>query len=528
MAIMHPKYVYHFNSLSEQRLYNALKNQLPNNYEVFYSVVWYSKDEENNRINSESDFVIVDQNKGFICIEVKGGVRYVHQDDKYIVYNSDGENIIKRISAFQQAENSMRYFLNNYENIYNSEFKGVYGFMAAFPNYEIKNDVERYFNQVKETTIDINDMENLEECIRRCFLYWNRKNQTLPELFVSESKKKLCEMFKRTYAIEASKGALIEYKNSELEKINSVQHNIINLLVNYNEFAMKGAAGTGKSWIAYQMACLNAIANSRPTLLVSKSTLLANYFRNIKNISNYTNFDIISLQQLKEKLGITDIENYQITDNNRYSVILVDEAQDFTAEEAFFIRDLLIKDKNSKFYVFYDDEQNIYSNNLDETLNKFMVDLPAFVLTENLRNTKNIYDWARERTSLGEASFSNQIDGPEPLMQSFRTINQIGKYISQVINTLTKKDKVPMEYINIVIDDDIFEEFASDSFDFSVRNELSSKNCDYISVFSTSEYKGMESNVIFYIHKKDSGYSYKYVGLTRARFFLYDIEYNEI
>ncbi len=40
MAIMHPKYVYHFNSLSEQRLYNALKNQLPNNYEVFYSVVW--------------------------------------------------------------------------------------------------------------------------------------------------------------------------------------------------------------------------------------------------------------------------------------------------------------------------------------------------------------------------------------------------------------------------------------------------------------------------------------------------------
>ena len=29
---------------------NALKNQLPNNYEVFYSVVWYSKDENNNRI----------------------------------------------------------------------------------------------------------------------------------------------------------------------------------------------------------------------------------------------------------------------------------------------------------------------------------------------------------------------------------------------------------------------------------------------------------------------------------------------
>ena len=195
MAIMHPKYVYQFNSLSEKKLFESLKRQLSNDYEVFYSVVWYSKDDSGERINSESDFVIVDRNKGFICIEVKGGVKYVHENDKYIVYNTDGDNIVKRISAYQQAENSMRYFLNNYESIYNNEYKGVYGFMAAFPNYELKSNVEQYFNQVPETTIDINDMENLEECIKKCFLYWNKKNNSLPELFVEESRKKLCEMF---------------------------------------------------------------------------------------------------------------------------------------------------------------------------------------------------------------------------------------------------------------------------------------------------------------------------------------------
>ena len=113
MAIMHPNYVYQFNSLSEKKLFESLKRQLSNDYEVFYSVVWYSKDDSGERINSESDFVIVDRNKGFICIEVKGGVKYVHENDKYIVYNADGDNIVKRISAYQQAENSMRYFLNN-------------------------------------------------------------------------------------------------------------------------------------------------------------------------------------------------------------------------------------------------------------------------------------------------------------------------------------------------------------------------------------------------------------------------------
>ena len=34
MAIMHPKFVFKFNTLSEEKLYYAFKNQLPDNYEV--------------------------------------------------------------------------------------------------------------------------------------------------------------------------------------------------------------------------------------------------------------------------------------------------------------------------------------------------------------------------------------------------------------------------------------------------------------------------------------------------------------
>ena len=528
MAIVHPNYIYHFNSLSEKILFDALKNQLSDDYEVFYSVVWYSKDSNGDRINSESDFVIVDRKKGFICIEVKGGVKYAHENDKYIVYNSDGGTIVKNISAFQQAENSMRYFLNNYENVYNNDYKGVYGFMAAFPNYEIKKDVQLYFNQVPETTIDINDMNNLEECIKKSFIYWAKNNNTLPDLFIEESRKKLCEMFKRTYAIEASKGSLIEYKLSELEKINGVQDNIINLLSNYNEFAMKGAAGTGKSWIAYKLACLNGIAYSRPTLLVSKSKMLADYFNSLKDISSFKRLNIISFDNLLANLNINDIENYYIEEEKKYSVILVDEGQDFSPEEAFFLRDLLIKDKNSKFYLFYDDSQNLYENNLNKTLNKFLIDSPPYLLTENLRNTKNIYNWAKERTDLGNASFSNQIDGPEPLKVSLRTINQIKKYLIQTINGLTTKDKVPYEYINIVVDDAIYDSIEFENEELCVKNDIQKSGSECIGIFKTSEYKGMESNVIFYVHDKNANNNYKYVGLTRARFFLYDIEYDEL
>ena len=124
-------------------------------------------------------------------------------------------------------------------------------------------------------------------------------------------------------------------------------------------------------------------------------------------------------------------------------------------------------------------------------------------------------------------TFSNQVDGPEPLYISLRTTNQIQKYIIQVISTLTKKDKVPNEYINIVVDDNLYDNLVFDENELLVKNDVPTKDCNYIGIFKTSEYKGMESNVIFYVHSKNTEYSYKYVGLTRARFFLYDIELDE-
>ena len=57
---------------SEKEFYYALKEQLPDRCHVFYSVKWYS---QNNgvRENSESDFLIIDPDFGYLTIEVKGG-----------------------------------------------------------------------------------------------------------------------------------------------------------------------------------------------------------------------------------------------------------------------------------------------------------------------------------------------------------------------------------------------------------------------------------------------------------------------
>ena len=208
---------------------------------------------------------------------------------------------------------------------------------------------------------------------------------------------------------------------------------------------------------------------------------------------------------------------------NKYEVIIVDEAQDFDENEAFFIR-TLSNTSNGEFYIFYDDEQNLYNNNIDKTLANFMMESPAYILTENLRNTRNIYEWAINNTNLGKTTFSNQIDGPDPQLITFGTLNQVKKYIEKTIDNLTQKDEVPMEYINIVVDDELYDEFTRCEWNFEIIEKLTQKGEKSIGTFSTSGFKGLESNIIIYVHKENSNLNYKYVGLTRARFYLYDIQ----
>lgn len=528
MAIMHPKNVAEFTNATERKFYISLKEQLPDEYDVYYSVTWYDSI-NGKRVNSETDFIVTHRTKGFLCIEVKGGANIIHDDDKYRFVDEYGDTIYeKRISPYEQAERSMRYFLSLYEEKYGAKYNRLYGFMAAFPNFSVKERVNSLFYQVPETTIDCSDMNTLKQSVDKAFAYFGQ-NTSLLSLTAEKDVKNLHDLFKRIYAIEASKGALIEIKEKELQKVNEIEDNIINLLDNYKTFAIKGAAGTGKSWIAYKMA-LNATVNEKKkVLLISKSDFLSKYFREQYDISSLTRLHIVSYYELLESLKISEdeINNKEVMSENKYDVIIVDEAQDFNYKEAFFLRNLVLSE-NSEFYIFYDDEQNIHNIELDKTLQNFLIDSPPYILTENLRNTRNIYDWVKLKTDFAKQTFTNQIDGPDPLVVVFSTENQIGRYINKIVNALINDDDVPIEYIKVIIDDEIYDCFNDIQWNFKYLKNIYTKGEEVINIMKTSDFKGLESNVIIYVHNYNSNRNFSYVGLTRARFYLYDIQLKKI
>ena len=75
MAVMHPADIENYEyTATEREMYEALRDQLPEKYQVFYSIRWFETNEENKRVDSECDFLVFDPSFGFLTIEVKGGL----------------------------------------------------------------------------------------------------------------------------------------------------------------------------------------------------------------------------------------------------------------------------------------------------------------------------------------------------------------------------------------------------------------------------------------------------------------------
>ena len=160
--------------------------------------------------------------------------------------------------------------------------------------------------------------------------------------------------------------------------------------------------------------------------------------------------------------------------------------------------------------------------------------MEPFVLRYNIRNTSNIYKYTLERTSLGTDTFVNQIEGVEPDVRRITRKQAVISFIDSIINKLVNKEGVFPEKIVIL---------SNRRWDQSVLNGISyvggyplislkaqSKNA--IIFASVEDFKGLESDIIIYINhtykneaKTEDVRSIQYTALTRARFYLYVIDY---
>lgn len=521
MAQMYPKNIDAYNATySEKKVYNELKKQLDDRITVFYSVSWINN-ENGIKTMSEVDFLIFDPLYGFLTVEVKGGQGLRIENDEWFLIEKEGERKLNK-SPYEQSEKNMRYFKSYYEKQYNNIFNGVYGSIVIFPNFTIDN-YDFLSNRAPELTIDYNGMSDLNNRIKKAFIFWKGKSNNL--LFTPDQKEKFLKLVQKRIAISAAAGALIEDKEKQFEMINRVQDEYIYMLDNYKQFYIKGGAGTGKTCIALKLIKKKFLENKK-CLMLSYSKELSEYFKT--QLSNEL-VDIFTIDELIE-LNVdpkefdeeyTDLSKKIDSKNiKKYDVIVVDEGQDFNEETAYFTRMHLKEQDKSEIYVFYDDTQNLYNRTFK---NEFMIDVKPFLLRENLRNTANIYSWATKNTELGKDVITNPIAGPIPESCKYDTIEDILSDLEYKIKELIVSESVNPNSITIIASDDCYEKLKNEKIGKwnLIKNQKS--KMDELKLYNVKDFKGLESDVIFYIREKNTSNVYNYVAYTRAKFYLYEM-----
>lgn len=525
MATMYPKDLSQYMPTDSERIvYHELKQQLPDSFSVFYSVKWSSY-EQGLLTKSESDFIVESPDHGFLCLEVKGGsgVR-VDGDTWFLEDNTYGERRLN-CSPYDQAEKSMYYFRNYFSNRYNTSYRGVFGAGVIFPFYAIGEDIHLSDRQ-KDSTIDCREMNDLHKRIKRLFRMWSGASYGR-RFYPKSQHDAFLELIRERIAISAAAGALIPYKESQLSVINRVQDNYVYFIHNVRQFYIHGGAGTGKTWIAMKMAKQEAQNREKRVLFLCQSPHLANLVREMIGdtvivLDTYSLFTQIidDLSSLRPPLysGISSKLKPEIM---LFDAIFVDEAQDFTYEWAILIRKLLSEPSESRLGVFYDDVQVLRENSFGDGFG--IVEKP-YLLRENIRNTANIYKWTAEKTRLGTDVIANPVEGPTPQTEAISDPHQMTHYLESFLRRYLDNEHLPNSSLAIVVDDvERFMGYITTGIAkwMFTRKRVEQEN--EIRVFTIAEIKGLEADMVLYIHGEETTENENYIAYTRAKYYLIEL-----
>jgi len=599
--------------VSEIKFYELL-DALSDEWHAWHSVRW---DNDTKMRSGEADFLLFNSNLGFVVIEVKGGIISV-EDSKFFTTNTKTGQKFRIKDPFRQAEISMYHIIafyiekakleKNPRELLKSNNCFPLNFCHAvfFPDCQFKHDFE---------TIQYSFDNIFDESDLYAQLEWMGADSSEPsplEKFLvkilnrykhlREKKPKTGEFFPKLIGSNISRYINLKkyfsIREKELEEINKVQDFLITALSEKKRCIFKGSAGSGKTYIAMKKAirnyeqglstlflCFNTglrdsiraylsekISKPYDTIhpLISVYSINSFLFRlieemfhgSIKNalITELSNFSYETIaQKIKENAS-------EIPSKIKFDALIVDEAQDIDSSLwdvfACFLKD---PDK-SPFYVFYDEEQALFIEKFSPQAFGMDQHNDLIVLNRNLRNTIEIANWLKLKTSLGTYEEFSGINGfkittrkfpsaKDALMKAILTIQKkyygegildeqvailsyyrLKTLISSVTNTTSCdyamfKGKESGIYSYVIEPNDI------GSME-QIKREFDVKE-DPCFLFKTiTSFKGLEKDILFLIVPDLNEFKQKhpervenflmqlYVGASRAKFKLYYFEYS--
>lgn len=497
MAIFYPNNpLYYNNSYGEKLIFEAL-HKLNNDYIIYYSTMWHNKNYYGDVKWGEADFTIFNKSKGILVVEVKSGnISYRNKEWYQKRLDTGEEHIIQ--NPFAQADRSKYRFIDLIKKNINFNEKCYVEKIVWFPSIEnLDNIYNLPLEYSKDTILTGEALLEPEKYLNKAYEYYNmEKNYHLSEVSFERIKEAFAPEFNLISAPINTKNEI----NHAFLRLTNEQLKLIDYIEEQKFATIQGAAGTGKTLIALEMAKRLAFKGEKVLFLCFNKFL----YEKLKNNYTIKNLDILNIHSylvqfntnISTRKDMTDILNKIPINDFEYDSLIIDEGQDFPDEvmEKFYDFSHYI---SGKFLIFYDKNQIIYKNKIP---NWILNSECKLLLTKNCRNTYQIAKTSNNILNLQIVQNNNNIRGEMPTLYLYNNENFINK-LEYIINDL-RKDGFSLSDITILT---LKTENNSELDNYKkinqyyVNNNINQIGLNDILFTTSRKFKGLESDAVIIV-----------------------------
>lgn len=442
-------------SHAERKLYVAFQNQLPDNYVVFHSVCWQVRDTTAGVRDGEADFVIAHPDFGILIVEVKGGrIRYDGRMGQWF----SNENSIK--DPFKQGREGKYSLLDKLKELVYWRGRWVtVGYAAAFPDVTVKGDLR--LDAPRELILDASDVTDLLAWVDQALRYLQGRRPEDSPLGMT-GVKELTDLLSPSWDLRSLLSTEILEQEQELARLTEEQFIMLDFLSRHRRVAISGCAGSGKTTLAVEkgkrlaeqgfrvlLTCFNVnLAESmggdetlpRQLDVVNFHKMAQDLVRKA-NLSHSGPRDDRYFDDVLPELMMEAIDRL----GTQYDAVIVDEGQDFRDNWWVPLQCLLRDPDQSIFYVFFDDNQNLY-----RTAQTIPLELAPFPLTRNCRNTQRIHQvvmqfYQSDQTPLAQGPMGRPVE-----VRTYAYVGGLKRHLRRVLHQLVVEGNVPPEDIVVL------------------------------------------------------------------------------
>lgn len=446
-------------SPAEKLLFETFRSQLDENFYILHSVAWIEIRQKGKKpSDGEIDFVILHPKMGILLLEVKGGIIGRDENSRWYTIRKDGTHADIK-NPFEQVKENKYALIKKLRSLPNwmHELPTI-GHAVAFPDGTIDN-LEFGADIPGEIVMLHNHLGDVGKWFSDCYKFWAGENNVSPG---QNGVQIILDLFKKSWFMREPKlGEEINLEQSLIDKYTEEQFALLDWLSGRPRAAIKGCAGSGKTILAVKKAEQLAREGFR-TLLVCYNRNLAEYLSN--TVGRKPRVKVRSFHGLcQEYAGRTGRNIKPDWDENRpdffdaimpdalyeaavseqddfkFDAIIVDEGQDFHETWWTGLEMLLEDPANSVFFVFFDDNQLVYSHKLH-----LPVQEAPFSLNTNCRNTKKIHEVSLKYYRSNMKTKCKGPDGREPRTTTYGEFPFTpGAAITEILARLVYEQNVP-------------------------------------------------------------------------------------